>query len=507
MDVQARATREIKVKNDVREIHHLVSLVELDQAQKVKFEAEEKKKRDNEKHLFNEVSKLVDYELKISRINKIKLLNDWKVVMRIAKIDELRKDITLYLQNFNRELDNKDAILQMLDADIEEAEEHYAIALNNHFIHLQQLTNLQDNRIKGLFKEFDKDVSELELEFKAEFNQLKDNYEEEESEINKMLLFINNEKNMKEAKQKDNFRQMKENLLSMIKEKNTKIQEKIQKMADNEVNIFNSELNDIKAKAKEKNQLDKNYIDELNKLDRNISALKKKVDKLTDTHKHMKTKIKQNVEDWDLKNKSLKDEKEKIMESYKKLKDKMNEFRNDQRDKLKKLVKNSFDCNLKLQGYINLSEKILRLAEICRRLETEREKILPYFKNSDVVHTDVVLPQIEKILGIDEKMYDEIESLKNFWKRYNKVLLDTIAIRKQKDEIEKQNTLLQNLLQQYYDGLTVNNVVMNSKENPLLVIDNQANLYNILEEKNEQITAQMGNKIRGEIIKQRHFMK
>jgi hypothetical protein len=426
--------------------------------------------------------------------------------MRIAKIDELRKDITLYLQNFNRELDNKDAILQMLDADIEEAEEHYSIALNNHFIHLQQLINLQDNRIKGLFKEFDKDVNELEMEFKAEFSQIKESYEEEENEINKMLLFINNEKNLKEAKQRDNFRQMKENLLSMIKEKNTKIQEKIQKMADNEVNIFNSELNDIKAKAKEKNQLDKNYTDELNSLDRQIAALKKKVDKLTETYKHMKTKIKQNVEDWDLKNKSLKDEKEKIMESYKKLKDKMMSFRNDQRDKLKKLVKNSYDCKSKLNGYIDLCEKILRLAEICRRLETEREKILPYFKNTEVVQSEVVLPQFDKIFGVDENIYDEIESLRNFWKRYNKVLLDSIAVKRQKEEIEKQNELLKNLLQQCYDGLTVNNVVMNSKENPLLIIDNQNNLYYTLEDKKQTHTLQEGNQIRNEFIKQKKFM-
>ena len=42
----------------------------------------------------------------------------------------------------------------MLDKDIEEAEDHYSIALRNHFIHIKQLTSLQDSRITGLFKEF-----------------------------------------------------------------------------------------------------------------------------------------------------------------------------------------------------------------------------------------------------------------------------------------------------------------------------------------------------------------
>lgn len=498
-------------ENNTINLNSALNTVTVDNRRKIIYQAPVLKgpqliaQRDNERHIFGAINKVMQDEIDISRMNKIKLLNDWRVVMRIAKIDELRKDITIYLQNFNRELDNKDAILQMLDADIQEAEEHFSIAINNHYIHLQQLISLQDNRIKGLFKEFDKDVATIEDEFKKEFEQTKLNYEDEQNEINKMLLFINNEKNLKESKQKDNFRQMKESLLSMIKEKYTKIQEKIQKMADNEANFFHQELNDIKAKAKEKNQLDKNYVEELNQLDRQIVALKKKVDSLTEINKQLKTKIKQNTEDWDQKNQSLKNEKEKIMESYKKLKDKMIEFRNDQRDKLKKLVRNSFDCNSKLKEEIDLSEKILRLAEICRRLETEREKILPYFSESSVDMQDLQLPTIEKIMGLDEKMYDEIESLQYFWKRYNKVLLDTHAVKKQRDEIKNQNELLKSLLQQYYDGLTVNNVVMNSKDNPLMVIDNQANLYNILEDKSVKITKQEGNKLCNEITKQKKF--
>lgn len=489
-----------QINSGIREIKHAVAAIELDDGYR-------KKKREDERSLQNRITNIVEEEIKISKINKIKLLNDWRVVMRIAKVDELRKDINLYMSNFNRELDNKDAILQMLDADIDEAEEQYHIALNNHFVHLQQLTNLQDNRIKALFKEFDKDVNELEIEFSSEFNQIKDNFEEEQNEINKMLKFIQMEKEVKELKQKENFRQMKENLLSAIKEKNTKTQEKIQKMTDNELNIFNSELNDIKAKAKEKNQLDKNYIDELNTLDRKITALKSKVDKLTDLHKQLKTKIKQNQEDWEQKNRSLKDEKEKIMKSYKKLKVKMIAFRNGQKDKLKNLVKNSYDCNSKLREYIDLSEKILRLAEICRRLETEKEKILPYYTSSDGSQDDITLPNPDKIVGIDPKLYDEIEALKNFWKRYNKVLLDVVSIRKQKEEIEKQNELLKSMLQQYYDGFTVNNAVLNSKENPLLIIENHNHLYNVLEDPSSKITLQDANQIYNEVNKQYFFSK
>ncbi len=100
-------------------------------------------------------------------------------------------------------------------------------------------------------------------------------------------------------------------------------------------------------------------------------------------------------------------------------------------------------------------------------------------------------------------MYEEIESLKNFWKRYNKVLLDVIAIKKQKSEIEKQNEILRSLLQQYYDGFTVNNLVM-TNENPLLIVDNKNTLSNVIEEHPNQ-TIQEANFLFYDLAKQFNF--
>jgi hypothetical protein len=135
--------------------------------------------------------------LKQSKINKLKLLSDWRVIMRIAKIDELRRLIQMHSEYFERELDYKDAILQMLDKDIEEAEEHYSIALRNHFIHINQLISLQDSRIRGLNEEFKKDVINLESEFKLESDQIIKNFKEERKEILNMRDVITEEYQMK----------------------------------------------------------------------------------------------------------------------------------------------------------------------------------------------------------------------------------------------------------------------------------------------------------------------
>jgi hypothetical protein len=195
------------------------------------------------------------------------------------------------------------------------------------------------------------------------------------------------------------------------------------------------------------------------------------------------------------------------MMSYRILKNKLIAFRNMQREKLKKLVKNSWDCVTKLKNNIKLAEKILKLAEISRRLEIQREKILPYYENTDVGKEEDNQAQVklDDIKGVDPMIYEEIESLQNFWKRYNKVKLDVIAIKKQKNEIEKQNELLKNYLQQYYDGFHVNNVVM-TNDNPLLRIERMnpnPTFYVVDEPKSLEDPVQEGNKIITETKKQK----
>ena len=42
--------------------------------------------------------------------------------------------------------------------------------------------------------------------------------------------------------------------------------------------------------------------------------------------------------------------------------------------------------------------------------------------------------------------------MENFWKRYNKVLLDKLALDREKQTLEDENSKLKALLKQYLDG-------------------------------------------------------
>ena len=192
---------------DHREILYTKALLsELSGADLQKRQQEDQANREAEQEKRTHLKKKFEEEMQYSRINRMKLLNDWRVIMRIAKIDEIRKYLTLYMQIFERDLDDKDAILQMLDRDISEAEDHYNIALTNHFIHIRQLVSLQDSRVKGLFKEFEGDVRNLENEFNDEFAEIKKQFEQEQTDILRMLNNITESYNKKIAKLNQDFK-------------------------------------------------------------------------------------------------------------------------------------------------------------------------------------------------------------------------------------------------------------------------------------------------------------
>jgi len=136
----------------------------------------------------------------------------------------------------------------------------------------------------------------------------------------------------------------------------------------------------------------------------------------------------------------------------------------------------------KLKDQLSLAEKILETAELCRKFETEREKVLPFYFSREVEVEDLqfddddLKEEIKESLsdtGIDEWTY-----LDTFFKRYNKVKLDHLAIEKERQRLEKENVQLRSILKQFLDGVSVNEDVL-SQPNPLLVVNGKVNLNHI----------------------------
>jgi hypothetical protein len=257
-----------------------------------------------------------------------------------------------------------------------------------------------------------------------------------------------------------------EELESMKHELLKKIEE-LDKQFDVEFQTYVQETENRSTKYKE--LLEKNRIDS-----DDINQAQNKINGFKEQNSYWTLKRVQNKRDCTLRNEQLAREKKKIVDHYHSLKKKMAYQREDKEKHLGTLSMNALSCMETLHDYQNLGEKILKTAELCRKLETEKEKVLPFYQ-SDADTTEDPDMEMEKISGLDKHAFNEFKMLDNFYKRYNKVHLDKLAIEKQKATLDKENMFFKNLLKQYLDGVSVNDDVINAN-NPLLVINYKVNL-------------------------------
>jgi predicted Zn-ribbon and HTH transcriptional regulator/outer membrane murein-binding lipoprotein Lpp len=297
----------------------------------------------------------------------------------------------------------------------------------------------------------------------------------ERQELEDMISTIEEEETAKLAKLKEDADGLREET------KNAKMEEletmkhdlikKIESLDQSFEICFSNYVSETDAKSSE-------YTTKLNdnqKASTEISQLMRDINRLKEIISHWILKRAQNQKECGDRNDKLLSEKVTILKHYHELKRKMTEFREEESRRLTNLTKNSKACMDTLRGYQKLGERILKTAELCRKLETEREKVLPFYENeTDGMEINEEF-KIEKIEGVDKEVYNEFQQLDNFYKRYNKVMLDKVAIEKQKGSLDKENMFFKSLLKQYLDGVSVNNDVMNSS-NPLLVVNNKVNL-------------------------------
>ena len=141
-------------------------------------------------HQKKRIKAMMERELGFTKTNRLKIQNQWRKIMRLAKVESLRKEIEILSQNHERDVDRKDAIIQMLDRDLEEAEEQYQMALRAHLQNIDALIDLQDSRLLALENEFENDLRTLEDEFNAEREEIITQHDREKTELMDIMAAV-----------------------------------------------------------------------------------------------------------------------------------------------------------------------------------------------------------------------------------------------------------------------------------------------------------------------------
>lgn len=396
--------------------------------------------------------------------------------MRLAKLEQLRKDIEILSQSHERDVDRKDAILQMLDRDLEEAEEQFQMANRANVQNIDRLIDLHDSRLLALENEFEKELRILDEEFAVEKAAIIKQHSIERAEMEGLMALVEAENNDEEQEALQEHEQQRE----MIRNRNLEEINVLRitldsNIEDLEQHFETAHLNYLQNTDQRTADF-KRLTDKDHELSKEIEIKMRKIERLQASLMHWRTKMAANVKEAGERNRALLQEKDAIAKHFFNLKKQMNQYHAGQEARLLDITKTVQKAKAKLKDRQDLAERILKQAEIARKMETEREKVVPFYTSSVEDLDQSVEAQSELVSAKEEAGgVDEWNYLDNFWKRYNKVLLDKLQIEKEHERLSKENSDLQSILKQYIDGISVNEDVMNGM-NPLMVINGRVNM-------------------------------
>ncbi|KAJ4458057.1 putative flagellar associated protein [Paratrimastix pyriformis] len=428
-----------------------------------------------ETYLIKKLREQHDQEQKLSRQSLALKTAEWRAKLRATKAKELSQEIDILAQTHSRQVDRRDAVVEMLDRDLDEVENQYQMALRSHIKNVDNLIEIQNQRLQMLEEELEDDMDQLEKEFSTERTEIIEQHRVKKEELQKIKRAIEEQylaqctrEREAWAKELSDLSQKLDGDRSTLK---TRLQEDLGYWTDrmgklhhdytmNTSALFDNFSKDSLNEQKSAKDI-KKYLLQIRLNQEKLNALK--------------TKILNNKREFEERKASLTEEKEAVTRHYEDLKRRMLRFRSAEHDRLKELTISSREVIKELNDKLAMASRILKAGELNRKLETEREKVLPFFPTASEdpdIQQEIQqrLQQVAVELGEDPHERPEWNLLTNFYKRFNKVMLDKVAMQREFERLQKENQDLRTILKRYLDGISVNEAVM-TQSNPLMIVN------------------------------------
>ncbi|CAF0963695.1 unnamed protein product [Adineta steineri] len=426
-------------------------------------------------------------EERFTERNTFKLNTQWLAVMRAAKSKELKKEIEILSQTFGRIIDRKDTVIKSSLADIDEAEEQYSMALrsflesiekmirkiNKCFIELitQELyLGMHTLTIDKLLDQYEKDVEQVKFEFVDERKKIIQDQDTSVTELQNIIYNMEKTFLDTETTAEQNFQANMEELRDRYREDIQQYQLDVENRLTALQNETTSITDTYKERIKESKAQYQEYKMKDEKNSKEIREATIYINRMTDKINNLKAQIANLEATHQARMQRVGQEKDSMKQYLLKLKLQLSEMQEELHRRLIKLATTCDSTEKKLEKRVKIAETILTFSEMCRKLESEEEKILPFYAST---LTDEERAEVEA--AFYEQPFEELakdmytyDALDTFWKRFSKVSLDKLSLEKERSILQSENMQLKMLLKQYLDGISVNDEIMN-QTNPLMI--------------------------------------
>ncbi|XP_038608912.1 dynein regulatory complex subunit 2 [Tachyglossus aculeatus] len=406
-----------------------------------------------------------------SALNLNKINTQWRSVLREVKATELRKDIEILCQTFERVVDCKDSVIKSLAQDLSEAEEQYAHALRSHLHNIDQLLDLQRHRLAYLEESYASELEALSREFDRERKMIIDHHEKESRYLQDVFLAMEQTFTDTEYEGKLEFQSMRDDLKNKNVEEKHYLRMQLENVVEDLWRRFQQALKSYTDATEDRKMAFEALKVKDEKSSREIDMQMKKLQKLQDSIAILKNKIAVHTRECEEQNRHIREDKDMVLRQLRRLKSQMNQARAKGRNSLAKLTLESSAALQALRKLVAKGDLILRLAELCRKLETEEEKVLPFYTTQlNAEEQEEVEQEVWEQPSLElTKLMEDYSGLERFWQRYNKVKLEQLSLAQRREELLVANGQLREVLRCYLNGISVNEDVLRH-ENSLLII-------------------------------------
>ncbi|XP_013775811.1 coiled-coil domain-containing protein 65-like [Limulus polyphemus] len=412
------------------------------------------------------IQQKITKERKVSNLNYLKISQQWRSLLRDVKSKELQKELEILKQTFQRVLDRKETVIASLQKDHQDHDLQHDRIVNGHLQNLDKLIEIERERVQNCYGNYLSRKKKLGEEFGSSEDRICICQQKDMSNLVDVTFAMEQQFLEAEGERKAELQSKKDDLKDKIVEEKQTLQVVLEGYIEGLWQQFQEALQGYTESTESRRKA----FEELKAKDeqnaRQIDVQKRKLQSISDKISQLKFKISMYAKDDSQEDNVLKKEKIELQNSASLMKDKIKEIQEKEKYALKKMVTQSDGIIQKLSIISSEAENILKSYERCRKLETEEEKVLPFYTSSEEEIEVDIFKQTKNIIKEEAADYPMLE---NFWKKHNKVLLETLALQKECQDYENENKFLKKQLSDYFVGLNKDS----EKTNPLLVINQQ----------------------------------
>ncbi|KAM4755169.1 dynein regulatory complex subunit 2 isoform 1-T1 [Cyanocitta cristata] len=385
----------------------------------------------------------------------------WRLAQRKTKDQELRQDIEILSQTFTRVMDCKDGVIEALVRELEEAEEQQNRALRSHLHLTDQLLQLQRCRLGYLEEGFSAQVGALKAEFEAERKTILEQQDWERCCLQDMALATEQDHARNDHEAMLNFQSARDDIKNKCwQEQQYSRLQLVARLEGLWEQIQKAQRGYTEATEKRKVEFEE-LKKKCAKSSWEIDVQAKKLQKLQDMITATRSQITAHLQESEEQNQRIQEEKDHAIQKLQKLRAAISQAGTTAHAHLVTLTCQCSATLKALQQVVEKAQRILRLAEMCHRLETEEEKVLPFYPSSlaeweqQDVHRILAASPNEPLA---RAMQDYV-GLERFWQRFNKAKLEEKALERARAALADRNRHLREVLQQYLAGAALSQKV------------------------------------------------